>query len=712
MEACIDENGNRVLRMNADAVDVAKAGLERYTTRRDDETSRVSDAILEYTRKVVEAGRMDADVARDILERNGMDVGGKFSLREGESIDHEPLTIERKPLTIDNEPLTIEGEGDGEEQRGKDVRFSLGDSPETFKERQKQAVDKKGVVMPGLRNKSVKIVSLDKHPYPGRWSDAKKAAIKDAVDKYTKIVKGEKGEDKRVPIPQLYNNYGKSFFYNISTDSIKESVNPKQVDKSLEQGTPQGVHLAILNRLNDVIGESIEIEEHPDYNKGEDGIHRPENGFNDGILVHRFIGAIRVDGKDYTVKTTMLEYKQQSKPPRQYAYDVTKIEVSDESPNTSNGLTGADKGLKPLANLLKDVEKSYDPGVKLLDVSEESDNYSDIRDNQRRSLREDRDYLDAVEKGDEEKAREMVKKAFDEYLKGHSYSRGDVARVFGDMLEKNRDGYDVFGIRFDNRLLVPNEVFPHSHELFQDYMEDENGESMYPEGEGPYSGFYDAGELDGTSTVWVENAEDIAKALGERYDGRYVYLVGGDNRGGGNDPGELLIDNAKVLSVMTIPEMELGRWKDNTTYHEVFTNKSQEVVSRDDAGEVVPLSERFDEGKKDIRWSLPEKDERGNDVRPSTPEGKENKGNRHGFLHDELIYTAENITPEQQALLDGNNPHQYSSEREQYSSKDNTFFGMTKLIGEKMFRMLITPPEHGEQAVQERKRMNEETRKS
>lgn len=33
-------------------------------------------------------------------------------------------------------------------------------------------------------------------------------------------------------------------------------------------------------------------------------------------------------------------------------------------------------------------------------------------------------------------------------------------------------------------------------------------------------------------------------------------------------------------------------------------------------------------------------------------------------VHDELIYTSENITPEQQVLLNGNNPRQYPAERE------------------------------------------------
>ena len=40
-------------------------------------------------------------------------------------------------------------------------------------------------------------------------------------------------------------------------------------------------------------------------------------------------------------------------------------------------------------------------------------------------------------------------------------------------------------------------------------------------------------------------------------------------------------------------------------------------------------------------------------------------------VHDELVYTAENITPEQQALLDGNNPHQYPAGREQSVGKDS-----------------------------------------
>ena len=40
-------------------------------------------------------------------------------------------------------------------------------------------------------------------------------------------------------------------------------------------------------------------------------------------------------------------------------------------------------------------------------------------------------------------------------------------------------------------------------------------------------------------------------------------------------------------------------------------------------------------------------------------------------IHEEVIYESEKITPEQQALLDGHNPHQYLAEREP-ADKGNT----------------------------------------
>lgn len=56
---------------------------------------------------------------------------------------------------------------------------------------------------------------------------------------------------------------------------------------------------------------------------------------------------------------------------RQYAYDIAEIEVLDaETTSTSNGAEGANYGLEPVAKLLNNLEKHYDPGKKILDESE------------------------------------------------------------------------------------------------------------------------------------------------------------------------------------------------------------------------------------------------------------------------------------------------------------------------------------------------------
>ncbi|MDD2962301.1 MAG: hypothetical protein PHR45_09535, partial [Muribaculaceae bacterium] len=123
-----------------------------------------------------------------------------------------------------------------------------------------------------------------------------------------------------------------------------------------------------------VIKNSIEAEEHPDYNKGEDKIRRIENGVNKIILVHRLYGAVSIDGKTYRVKVTMKEDSTSKDPLKPHSYEATKIELlagtlakPDKNglyPNTNNSMIGA--------KLLKGVEKSFDKGVKILEASENS----------------------------------------------------------------------------------------------------------------------------------------------------------------------------------------------------------------------------------------------------------------------------------------------------------------------------------------------------
>lgn len=249
---------------------------------------------------------------------------------------------------------------------------SLGDNT-SFENRQQRAVQERGVVPAGLNDASIKVEEIPAHPYEGRWSEARSAAIEDAYLKYSEEREVD-GKKVREPKSLVYANHGRRFTYTISRGSLKESVNPKQIDKSKKGGASPGVHLAVLNHLDKVIANSIEVEEHPDYIKGKDGVRGPENGYTRGMLVHRFVGAVRIDGQEYIVKTTMHEHSRAEQGTRQYAYDVTKIAVLNvETPNTATGLTTATKGVLPLANVLNGFEKSYDPGKNLLEESKKED---------------------------------------------------------------------------------------------------------------------------------------------------------------------------------------------------------------------------------------------------------------------------------------------------------------------------------------------------
>lgn len=67
------------------------------------------------------------------------------------------------------------------------------------------------------------------------------------------------------------------------------------------------MHLSTLTVLPEVIGESIEAEVHSDYHKEEDGKRAPENGHGEDKLIHRFYGAVTIDGEAYRVRTTVVE---------------------------------------------------------------------------------------------------------------------------------------------------------------------------------------------------------------------------------------------------------------------------------------------------------------------------------------------------------------------------------------------------------------------
>ena len=265
-------------------------------------------------------------------------------------------------------------------------RMELGntfsDSKEHFDAVRDRAVEEKGIVMPNLNKEKVKVVEVEKHGFEG---DSKGAIEEARAWAKENLVTTDKQD-----LPTMRDGTP----YTISKKAVDKYLSSSAVSKSDELG----IHLSVLPKLTDVIHESIEAEIHPDYKKGEDGIRGIENGYGEGVLVHRLYGAVELDGKMYRVKTTMQEFRggEENKP---HSYEVTKIELLDApgtavlpdsspldtTPSNSKNITseGSEKanesdslplnsatnGYISTAKLLQGVEKSYDSGKKLLDES-------------------------------------------------------------------------------------------------------------------------------------------------------------------------------------------------------------------------------------------------------------------------------------------------------------------------------------------------------
>jgi predicted RNA methylase len=266
-------------------------------------------------------------------------------------------------------------------------RMELGntfsDSKEHFDAVRDRAVEEKGIVMPNLNKEKVKVVEVEKSPFGNNIETSLKNAREWAKENLVTTGKAE--------MPTMRDGTP----YTISKRAVEKYLSESAVRKSENLD----IHLSVLPKLTDVIHESIEAEIHADYKKGEDGIRGVENGYGEGVLVHRLYGAVEIDGKIYRVKTTMQEFRggEENKP---HSYEVTKIELLDspgkrENPDrppsdasnnskniTSEGsekanesdslpLNSATNGYISTAKLLQGVEKSYDSGKKLLGESKD-----------------------------------------------------------------------------------------------------------------------------------------------------------------------------------------------------------------------------------------------------------------------------------------------------------------------------------------------------
>lgn len=231
------------------------------------------------------------------------------------------------------------------------IRFAK--TPEEFESIQKEAVEKKGIVTPGLKDKVLNVVDVPKHDFTGSLKDARAEARKWAKDMYH-------GKEFELP-----DDGGKYIISNTAIDKYLDATAITNSDNA-------GIHLSALKELPQIISQSIDAEVHPDYKKGENGVRSEENGVgNDGLLVHRMYGAINIDGETYRVKTTMHEFLNKSFPNTPHSYEVTKIELIESSTaDASSSPLNVSTNSISAAKLLNGVEKSYDKGKKLLDESE------------------------------------------------------------------------------------------------------------------------------------------------------------------------------------------------------------------------------------------------------------------------------------------------------------------------------------------------------
>ena len=92
------------------------------------------------------------------------------------------------------------------------------------------------------------------------------------------------------------------------------------------------------------------------------------------MLVRRLYGAVELDGVTYRTKTTVYEYINIGQDNSPDTYKVNEIEL-DDNPSAFPKIgvrKPLDVSTNPIsgAKLLKNVEKSYDKGKKLLEESE------------------------------------------------------------------------------------------------------------------------------------------------------------------------------------------------------------------------------------------------------------------------------------------------------------------------------------------------------
>ena len=413
---------------------------------------------------------------------------------------------------------------------GEGIRFRTARTEEEFNATQQEAVREKGIIVPGLWEVSFNVVNVPKHDFTGTGKTALRKAEDWALQNIAKEHIYHEGLDDE-------------FRYLIDKDAIAKFLS----QSSTKASDNLGVHLAALKMFPQIIDNSIDVEIHPDYRK-VNGVRSAENGVKDEkLLVHRMYGAISIDGKVYRTKTTIHEFRDKTN--EAYDYKITEIELVISGPASGNALKSPIS--VSAAKILKGVEKSYDKGVKVLDV----------------------DYFRAVEAGDMETAQRMVIEAAKLAMPNTAMiDRNDYPKIF----YHNTDAeFTAFGAEYNGTATDAGWL----------------GDGFY------FYGDPTEGDLYG------RNKMQVFLNIEEPY-----YATSEENK-------FLAEANSRKESI-AFSERLKEEWYDGVYYNGDLRQeavafypsqiKSADPVTYDDNGNVIPLSERFNEEKSDIRFRTTE----------------------------------------------------------------------------------------------------------
>ena len=454
---------------------------------------------------------------------------------------------------------------------------------------------KKEGLTPEIANTPVNIVSADKEHGFKNYAEAREWAKKNIVRTYNDEETGGKGE------------------INISNTAVGKYLSEKAVKKSANKD----VHMSVLKVLPSILRESVDAIQHVDRNKV--GNERSEDfGVNPDVMIHRCYGAVNIGDKVYGVKITLKENVRTHEKTKLYSYEATKIELLDgqsgdvamTSPRNSNNSITVAKIIKGFETTKKNGEKIDVDGTKF-------------------SLK-DEEYLKAVEDGNMEKAQKMVNEAAD----AAGYSTDSSYQGTSAFNGSAPWGNGYFLTKEERKEAWDNGEFEGESTL-GDYINDDIDGGNLEE-------LTNAASYRAADPMRKEAIDNVRNAIQKKAKTITMYRsVPSDVKEGSFRNGDWVtpsrayaVDNAKLhgwgdnfnIIEQKVPVDEIwwdgndiaewgyGREEDyvNDTdfaYKNTKNNrKLLDAVTYDDNGNVIPLSQRFNEKNKDVRYSL--KDEK------------------------------------------------------------------------------------------------------